>query len=234
MCREQFFDKADAFDQERLKNALWNLYWRGSAAMQERIEAELDGDERHRRERVGKEPVDPQSVLTEVGEFVALAHSGAYIAGDHRVSRRERTRWRFTLQRLATDAQRAVQADDVATASTAVEEFIDLVCEMRWYDYFRSEDPVEAARFVVSDVVALLWGRVRDEYGFAEFATRAAPQLIRWESSYGWTRSGWGRVSEKETPLANVLAPMLPAIDMWIGFCDRYLTLSTRSLAMAR
>ena len=32
---------------------------------------------------------------------------------------------------------------------------VDL-CEMRGYDYFRSEDPVEAARFVVSDAVALL------------------------------------------------------------------------------
>jgi hypothetical protein len=30
-----------------------------------------------------------------------------------------------------------------------VEQLIDLACEMRDYDYFRSEDPVEAARFVV-------------------------------------------------------------------------------------
>lgn len=51
-----------------------------------------------------------------------------------------------------------------------MEELIDFACEMRMYDYFRSEDPVGAARFVVSDAVALLWGRMRDHYGFAAFA----------------------------------------------------------------
>lgn len=58
-----------------------------------------------------------------------------------------------------TDAQGALRTEDAATAATAVEELIDLACEMRGYDYFRSEDPVEAARFVVSDAVALLWGK---------------------------------------------------------------------------
>jgi hypothetical protein len=76
---------------------------------------------------------------------------------------------------------------------------------------------------VVSNAVALLWAALQAQYGFAGFAQRAAPQLIRWESRYGWTRSGWGRVSEKETSLASVLAQMLPAPDMWVGFADRYL-----------
>lgn len=223
MNREQFFAKLATLDEERLKKALWNLYWRGSAAMRERIEAEVDSDERDRRKRLSKEPVDPQRVLDEVREFAELARSGAYIGGDRRVSPQERTRWRFTFQRLATDAQGALQAEKVATTVTAVEELIDLACEMRGYDYFRSEDPVEAARFVVSDAVALLWGTVCDRDGFAEFAQRAAPQLIRWESKYGWSRSGWGRVSEKETSLASVLARMLRAADMWVGFADRYL-----------
>lgn len=35
----------------------------------------------------------------------------------------------------------------------AVSVMIDLACESRDVDYFRSEDPVEAARFVVSDAV---------------------------------------------------------------------------------
>jgi hypothetical protein len=55
---------------------------------------------------------------------------------------------------------------------------------------------MEAAGFVVSDAVALLWAELQAQYGFAGFAERAAPQLIRWESRYGWTRSGWGRVSQ--------------------------------------
>src|SRR5207245_6514595 len=42
MDRPQFFGKLAALDDERLKKALWNLYWRGSAAMRERIEAEID------------------------------------------------------------------------------------------------------------------------------------------------------------------------------------------------
>lgn len=223
MNREQFFGKLGALDEERLKKALWNLYWRGSAAVRERIEAEVDPAERDRRTRLAKEPVDQDWVLDEVREFVALARSGAYIGGDRRVSPRERTRWRFTFQRLVADAQGALQAEDVGTAATAVEQLIDLACETKAYDYFRSEDPVQAARFVVSDAVALLWGTVRDRSGFAEFAGRAAPQLIRWESTYGWTRVGWDGVSEKETSLASVLARMLQVTDMWIGFADRYL-----------
>ena len=86
----------------------------------------------------------------------------------------------------------AVQAGEVAATANALEELIDFACEMRGYDYFRSEDPVEAARFVVSDAVALLWGKARAQGGFAAFADRAAPQLIRWESRFGWTRTRVG------------------------------------------
>jgi hypothetical protein len=222
MNREQFFGKLAGFDEDRLKKALWNLYWRGAAPIRERIEAEVDPTERERRERQVKEPPVPRWVLGEVQSFAALARSGAYIGGDRRVTPRERTRWRFTFQRLAIDAQGALLAD-VDTAATAVEALIDLACDMHGDDYFRSDDPIEAARFVVSDAVAVLWGRLRDRHGFAGFAERAAPQFIRWEREFGWTRSGWGRVSETETSLAAVLARMLRAIDMWVGFTDRYL-----------
>jgi len=223
MNREQFFGRLATFDEQRLKKALWNLYWRGSVAMRERIEAELDSNQPGRRQRAAKEPVDPEWVLSEVRDFVALARSGAYMAGDRRVSPRERSRWRFTFQRLATDAQAALRSDDVDAGAAAVEQLMDLACEMRDYDYFRSDDPVEAARFVVSDTAALLWERLYDQYGFEAFAERAAPQLIRWESRYGWTRSGYGRISEKETPLARVLAHMLRVPDTWTGFADHYL-----------
>lgn len=39
---------------------------------------------------------------------------------------------------------------------------------------------------------------------------RAAGQLLRWESHYGWTRRGDGWVSQWETALAHVVARMLP------------------------
>ncbi len=223
MNREQFFGQLATLDEQRLKKALWNLYWRGSAATRERIEAEIDPDQHDRGKRPSKEPADPQQLLGEVGDFVALARSGAYMAGDRRVSPGERTRWRLTFKRLVTAAQDGLRAQDAIAAATAVEQLIDLACETRDYDYFRSEDPMEAAGFVVSDAVALLWGTLQARYGFADFAERAAPQLIRWESRHGWTRSGWGRVSQKELSLASVLAQMLAAPDMWVGFTDRYL-----------
>jgi hypothetical protein len=223
MDRQQFFDKAAALDETHLRKALWNLYWRGSATMRERIEAELDPVQHEHRQRIAKEPADPQLVLDDVGEFVKLARSGAYLAGDRRVTPRERTRWRFTFQRLIADARDALRARDPGPAEIAVEQLVDLACETRDRDYFRSDDPVEAAKFVVSDTVALLWAHLQDRYGFAEFAERAAPQLIRWESKYGWTRTGWGRTREKESSLASVAASMLLVPDTLASFTDRYL-----------
>jgi hypothetical protein len=221
MDRPQFFGKLAALDEERLKKALWNLYWRGSATMRERIEAEIE-PQPDRPKRQAKESVLPEVVRDEVESFVALARSGAYLGGDRRVSPKERSRWRFTFQRLAGDARAALHAEDVGDAAVAMEQLIDLACQMKDHEYFRSDDPVEAARFVVSDAVALLWSSLQDQYGFSGFAERAAPQLIRWESRYGWTR-GYGSVGEKETSLADVLARMLPGLDAWAGFTDRYL-----------
>lgn len=162
-------------------------------------------------------------MLDEVSEFVELAHSGAYLGGDRRVTPRERTRWRFTFQRLVNDARDALRAHDPGPAEIAVEQLVDLACETRDRDYFRSDDPVEAAKFVVSDTVALLWGHLRDRYGFAEFARRGAAQLIRWETKYGWTRTGWGQIRAKESSLASVVASMLLVPDTWATFADRYL-----------
>jgi hypothetical protein len=202
MNREQFFAQLASLDEQRLKKALWNLYWRGAAAIRERIEAEISPDQQDRGKRRADQPADPQQLLDEVRDFVALARSGAYIAGDRRVSPRERTRWRFTFQRLvsaARDGLRAKDKDkDIGAAAAAVEQLIDLACETRDYEYFHSEDPVEAARFVVSDAVALLWATLQAHHGFAGFAERAAPQLIRWESPYGWTRSGYGRLARRK------------------------------------
>ena len=85
---------------------------------------------------------------------------------------------------------------------------------MKRYDYFHSDDPVEAAKFVVSEAVAALWESVLRHGGFAALADRAPEQLIRWESDYGWTRRGYGQVAAKETPglrPGSLLAAFIPS-----------------------
>jgi hypothetical protein len=222
MNREQFFRVMSGLDEDRLRKALWNLYWRGSATVRERIEAELAGDGRTRTPRPAKEPADPEWVQYEVNDFVSLARSGAYMGGNRRVSPRERSRWRFTFKRLAAEAQDALRAEDPEPAASALEQLIDLACEVRGYDYFRSDDPVAAAGLVVSDAAAALWESTWERHGFQAFAEMAAPQLIRWESRSGWTRYGDGSITVKETSLAVVLARMLRVADTWQGFAEQY------------
>jgi hypothetical protein len=223
MNRDEFFAKLAPLGEDHLRKALWNLYWRGSAPMRERIEGELDPAEQIQRKRAANQPPDPDWVLYKVREFVDLARAGAYLGGDRRVPPKERTRWRVTFRQLAADAQSALRAEDGGPAEEALALIIDLASELHDYDYFRSEDPVEAARFVLSDATAMLWESMRDRHGFQIFAERAVVQLIRWESRYGWTRTGWGQISAKETSLANVLARMLSVPDMWTVAADRYL-----------
>jgi hypothetical protein len=102
-------------------------------------------------------------------------------------------------------------------------DLVDLACSAKDMDYFHSEDPIEAARFVVSDAAAALWTAMLSRHGLDEFTRRAMPQLIKWESEYGWTRSGYGAVSEKETPLAHILARLLPTPDAWVTCTGHYL-----------
>jgi len=208
-------------DAEQLRKVLWTLYWRGTAQVRERIEDGLNPPAGPKRK--AQDLPDPDQVLDEVTEFVSLARDGAYIYGDRRVSRTERSKWRLTFRNLATQAQSALHAAQTGGAEQAMEQLIDLACEMRGVEYFHSEDPVEAARFVVSHAVSALWQTMLDQHGFAAFAGRAAPQLIRWESEYGWTR-GDGKVAENETLLAEVLEPLLTSTDMWRGFAAAYLS----------
>jgi hypothetical protein len=99
---------------------------------------------------------------------------------------------------------------------------------------FRSEDPLEAAKFVLSDAVSALWETVLAERGCARFAERAIPQLIRWESAFGWSNGrGAGTVAEREIALAKVLEPLLTP-DMWTGFADTYLAELDRIAAAER
>jgi hypothetical protein len=218
--------KLAGLDEDRISKALWNLYCRGSAQMRERIESELDPAEDAARKRAATEPPDPDTVLFEVCEF---ARAGAYMAGDRRVSPRERTRWRLTFRRLAGDALAALRAADSGPAEEAMALLIDLACETLRSDYFRSEDPMEAAQFVVSDAAATLWEFVRARHGFARFATVAAAQLPKWESAHGWSRSGWGKLADKETLLASVLSRMLRVPDTWTVFAEAATSASRRS-----
>lgn len=194
----------------------------GSAQLRERIESELDPAQDAARKRTAAQPPDPGAVLWEVRDFTELARAGAYIAGDRRVSPKERTRWRLTFRRLAADALAALRRG-LRAGGGGRGDLIDLACETKRLDYFRSEDPMEAAQFVVSDAAAALREFVRERHGFARFAAVAAAQLHRWESAYGWSRSGWGKLAEKETSLTSVLGRMLRAPDAWTAFSDCYL-----------
>jgi uncharacterized protein YfiM (DUF2279 family) len=223
MNREQFYAATGSFSREQLQKALWTLYWRGTAAMRERIEAELASAGAATVRQRTAAAVDPQAVLAEVRQFVELARAGSYIAGDRRVRPKERTQWRFTFKRLVARSRDALRSGDGAAGAAAVEALIDLASDLRRYQYFRSEDAIEAAGIVVSDEIAVLWGRLLEREGLAAFCAAAMPQFIRWESQYGWTR-GYGKVAEKEVPLATVLERMLPVPDSWTVAADAYLT----------
>ena len=222
MNHDEFYTAMAPRDDADLRKILWTLYWRGNAQVRERIEGELRPAEQP-KVKPKKERPDPGAVLAEVTTFVGLAKDGAYMAGDRRVHHTERSRWRLTFRRLAGDALAALHADDPGPAQQAVAEMIDLACEMKSYDCFHSDDPVEAAKFVVSDAVAVLWESVLRHDGFAAFARCVPEQLIRWESAYGWTRRGYGQVPEKETALAVPLARLLATPDMWRTFAGSYL-----------
>ncbi|MGI5134229.1 MULTISPECIES: hypothetical protein [unclassified Streptomyces] len=222
MNREEFFAQLAGLDEERLKKALWNLYWRGAAPVRERIEAEIAPAASVPRPRTKSAPVDPQQVLERVQEFVGLARAGSYLAGDRKVSPTERSRWRFTFRRHAEAAREALTADDPLPGEDAVTAIVDLACYCKAYQCFRSDDPMEAAKFVASDAVAALWTTMLHRHGQAEFAQRAMPQLARWESRYGWTLRGFGQVPEQETQLAVVLERLLPAPDAWVACAEQY------------
>lgn len=57
----------------------------------------------------------------------------------------ERTKWRVTCKRLVNEAKALLKGSDFDYGVTAIEVLIDLLCETRDYNYFRSEDPVAAA-----------------------------------------------------------------------------------------
>jgi hypothetical protein len=221
MNRDEFYAAMTPHDDARVRKILWTVYWRGNAQLRERIEDELRPQDQPKKPK--GEVADPVDVLAEVTTFVELVKDGAYMAGDRRVHHTERSKWRHTFRRLAGDALAALAASDPVPARQAVAKVVDLACDMKSYDYFHSDDPVEAAKFVVSEAVAALWESVLRHDGFAAFVVCVPEQLIRWEAGYGWTRRGYGQVAEKETLLAVPLARLLTTPDMWRTFTESYL-----------
>lgn len=223
MNREQFAAATAGLGEAELRKALWTVYWRGTAAVRERIEEILTPDPGGTARRTPPAAPDPDEALVVVREFTGLVRSGAYLVGNRAVRAKERSQWRFTFRRLLAESRAALAAPDPVGGETALTEMIDLACRLRDYEYVRSEDPIEAAAVVVSDEVAVLWRHLLDHRGFAGFAAQAAEQFLRWESRYGWTRSGWGKISERETRLTDVLAGMLTVPDTWVTFTQHYL-----------
>src|SRR5215831_1894688 len=81
MNRDEFFAKLADLDEDRIKKAPWNLYWRDPAQVRERIQSELDPAQDAARKRAAAAPPDPDTVLWEVRDFAELARAGAYLAG---------------------------------------------------------------------------------------------------------------------------------------------------------
>ncbi|MBS2532951.1 hypothetical protein KGQ20_09200 [Catenulispora sp. NF23] len=226
MNREDFYARLAALDQDGLKKALWNLYWRGAATLRERIEEEINPAPKTSRAKARGEVRSPVAVLGAVERFVRMVESGSYMAGmagDRSVSRTERSKWRLTFGALAAEARTCLAAPDPRPAEEALELLIGLARAMKDSEYVHSDDPVAAARFVVSDAAAELWASMLRRGGITELITRAMPQLVRWESQYGWTRRGYGATAERERPLARVVAELLPDPDAWIACADAYL-----------
>lgn len=219
--KDEFYAAVADMDDKALKKVLWTLYWRGTGQVRDRF-AELLG--------AAPEPAAPAApipefVLEDVTEFVTLARAGAYIGGDRRVTPKQRTRWRFIFRDLVDQSLQVLHEDDeesVQAGVAALSLLVDLAVDSRGTEFFRSEDPVEAAQFVVSDAVRAIWLRTRMVYGTSVFAERASVQLLRWESTYGWTRFGEGRVAAREVTLAQVLEEILVTPDMWNEFAVKY------------
>ncbi len=102
-----------------------------------------------------------------------------------------RSRWRFTFRRRVPDARLALREGPIAAGAAAMAALIDLACETRDVDYFRSDCPVAAGGRCAAHPVGV--------------PVRVDPP-------------GDGRIAGGESALADVLAGMLPVPDAWVTF----------------
>jgi hypothetical protein len=84
MNREQFAAATAGLGEADLRKALWTVYWRGTAAVRERIEDILAPAPAGSGRGTAPPAPDPDEVLQAVQEFTALVRSGAYIGQSRR------------------------------------------------------------------------------------------------------------------------------------------------------
>lgn len=221
LSKDEFYAKVGALDEERLRKALWNVYWRGSAQVRERIEDQIAPETARPKPSDG--PPAPDLVLRDVREFCALAYKGAFIGAPAKgMNSKRRSQWRHEFRRHYKAADEAMTAGSDAGAE-AVEAIIALAVHCGSYDTFASQEPLETAKFVVSDAVERLWRNTLERRGFTVFAERSAGQFIAWEAEFGWTVSGYGPIAQQERRLAEVLGLLIPGIDQWQTYARHYL-----------
>jgi hypothetical protein len=145
MNRAEFFDKLASLDEQQLKTALWNLYWRAPVSVRERIETEIQPAATRGSGRPSEAAIDPRSLQEEVSRFAELARCGAYLGGDRRVKPGQRTRWRSEFSRLAADARAGLRMPEPDAAAAALEQLIDLACSMpRGYKFWTARTAATA------------------------------------------------------------------------------------------
>ncbi len=222
LSKEEFGQLLAGRDGEELKKVLWELYCRGSAELRRKIEIVAVPREK-RPAKAGPPPVDGADHLASVRELVRLARAGAYMGGSRDVSRGERAGWKASFRERLDDSGRLLTQGDVEHGAEAMDALLCLALDCRDTYSFRTEDPIGALRIVVSDLVDLLWRSTLTVSGFPALVARAPRDLMRWESLYGWTRWGNGRIAQKERTLADVLAALLPGHDAWVAMADGWL-----------
>lgn len=221
MDKVAFLEKIGGRSSEELRTLLWTAYWRGTAAARERIEALLNPQEAIQK-RETNAWVDPEECLQEVERFVTRARDGDYLRGARDLGRKEVSGWRLTFRRLFNDSTRILQQPDTADDARSLVYLLEFTHDLKDWVYFRTEDPVEAAKIVFSDRVEALWISRIEQAGFGAFLTEAPAQLIRWENPWGWT-CYQGATSEKERSLTQVLIRLLPGADALVAFARGYL-----------
>ena len=100
VSREEFFAKLAPLDAGQRGKVLRNPYWRGTAAVRERIEGELDPPERERRRRDAAAPPDPAQVSRRSPGSPSRPGRVGTSPVTAWVSPAERTKWRVTFRRL--------------------------------------------------------------------------------------------------------------------------------------
>ena len=221
MDKTAFLKKLEGRSVDELRTLLWTAYWRGTAVTRERIEESLNPQEVIKQREVDAW-VDPKECLREVTSFCARARAGDYMRGARDLGRKEVSGWRLTFRRLFDDSARLLQQPDTANEFRPLVHLLDFTHDLKDWNYFRTQDPVEAAKIVFSDRVETLWRSRIDHAGFGVFLKEAPAQLLAWESPGGWTRYD-GSATEKQRPLTAVILRLLPGHDSVLAFVRNYL-----------